>query len=345
MVVIRPVELDDLDDLVELAKGTGFGLTTLPQDRYVLRRRIATSQEGFASEAIGPAGETCLFVLEDLDAKKVVGTAGVVSAVGLTEPFYTYNLETTVIQSKMLKLRKEIQILHMMAERNGPAEIGSLFLHPAYRRDRNGRLLSLSRFLFVAEQPQRFEGTLIAEMRGVIDDKGNSPFWDALGRHFFNMDFPEADKLILVDKQFIADLMPPWPIYVCLLPPEAREVIGKVHMETKPAIRLLEEEGFAFNGRIDIFEGGPVVGCRRDDIRTIRDSIRATVTAVVDDPFDGEMMLISNARHEFRACKATIQALDDPAQVRLAAPVAKALQVEPGQAIRYAPLHPKANGR
>jgi arginine N-succinyltransferase len=342
MVVIRPVRPQDIDDLVDLAGGTGYGLTTLPANRDVLQKRIASSREGFDSTADRPMGEFYFLVLEDLDTHQVVGTAGVVSAVGRTEPFYTYNFDTTVIESRMLNLRKEIHILHLMVERDGPAEIGSLFLHPDYRRDRNGRLLSLSRFMFMAEAPHRFEGSVIAEMRGVIDARGNSPFWDALGRHFFNMDFHEADKLILINKQFIGDVMPPWPIYVCLLPTEAQEVIGKVHTETRPAIRMLEEEGFRFNGRIDIFEGGPVVACGRDQIRTLRDSARTSIAAITDEPIksEGDMMLISNTRwSDFRCVKGHLEMLPEGG-VRIGREIAAALQVNTGDPIRYVPLHP-----
>jgi arginine N-succinyltransferase len=40
MQVIRPVALQDLDQLLHLATLTGFGLTTLPKDRELLRKRI-----------------------------------------------------------------------------------------------------------------------------------------------------------------------------------------------------------------------------------------------------------------------------------------------------------------
>ena len=118
----------------------------------------------------------------------------------------------------MLNVRKDVRTLTLVEEHNGPCEIGSLFLHPDYRRDGNGRLLSLSRFLFMAEHRQRFEPQVIAEMRGVIDDQGRSPFWDAVGKHFFEIDFPKADYLSMVNKKFIADLMPRHPLYVPLLP-------------------------------------------------------------------------------------------------------------------------------
>ena len=64
----------------------------------------------------------------------------------------------------MLDVRKEIQTLALVEEHNGPCEIGSLFLHPDYRRNGTGRMLSASRFLFMAEHKHRFETQVIAEM-------------------------------------------------------------------------------------------------------------------------------------------------------------------------------------
>lgn len=69
----------------------------------------------------------------------------------------------------------------------------------------------------MAQYPERFAPTVIADMRGVSDKKGNSPFWDNIA-YFFKMHFAEADRLTLAtDKQFIADLMPRQFIYVRLV--------------------------------------------------------------------------------------------------------------------------------
>src|SRR5687768_3400263 len=131
MQVMRPVTPDDLDQLLELTSLTGFGLTTLPHDRDLLRRRIRASERGFEQvDDASPKGETYLFVMEDLKTGKIVGTSGIVSKVGGFDPFYAYKIESSVIQSEMLNVRKEVKTLHLVLEHNGPCEIGSLFLHP-----------------------------------------------------------------------------------------------------------------------------------------------------------------------------------------------------------------------
>src|SRR5438105_10971195 len=121
MILIRPVQLADLPALMELAQLTGFGLTTLPRDEELLRDRIFESQHAFANSLTKPRGETYLFVMVDstgTDAGRVIGTCGIASKTGGFEPFYAYRIETSIHQSDMLKVRKEIRTLHLVAEHN-----------------------------------------------------------------------------------------------------------------------------------------------------------------------------------------------------------------------------------
>ncbi|MCX5659544.1 MAG: arginine N-succinyltransferase [Planctomycetota bacterium] len=357
MLVMRPVQLDDLDAILELTRFTGFGLTTLPNDRDLLLRRIREAVRGFDTmdEAGEPRGESYLFVMEDLHTGRVVGTSGVVSKVGGFEPFYAYRVETSVVESAQLNVRKEVRTLHLVRDHNGPSEIGSLFLHPDYRKGGNGWLLSLSRFLFMAENKSFFDPQVIAEMRGVLDEKGGSVFWDAIGRHFFEIDYPKADYLSVVSKRFIADLMPVHPIYVALLPPGAQAVVGQVHEQTRPALKMLQEEGLKFREMVDIFEGGPIVGCPLAEVRTVRESVRATVAEIVEQLPAGAAgaggstkeaapgpapHLIATVRRRMVACRAPLERTADGG-VRIASATALALKIRVGDVVRFIAPRPR----
>ena len=312
-------------------------MTSLPANSLVLKQKIEASLQGFSSKGQEPGNESYLFVLEDLATGQIVGTSGIVVAVGGSKPFYSYKLSTLVHTSEALKIHKEIKALHLVNDYQGVSEICTLFLTAAYRKGGNGKLLSRARFLFMAEFPERFAKTVIAEMRGVQNQEGRSPFWRNLGRHFFEMDFSKADYLTATgNKQFISDLMPRYPIYVPLLPPEAQAVIGVVHQATEPALNMLEKEGFQFEGYVDIFDGGPTIQAYRDQIRTIRESSRGIVKDIRPN-LNSETFLISNTQLKFQVCLGNLHQEED-GTVQITPDVATAMQLAPGDPVRFIPF-------
>jgi arginine N-succinyltransferase len=339
MILVRPATLDDLDALHQLAQSAGTGLTTLPDDRELLRKRIAKSVRSMENIPDRPGGESYLLVMEDLAKNRVIGASGIVSKVGGFEPFYAYRVEIQSFDCAPLNVHKKIRVLHLVRDHDGPAEVGSLFLSPDYRKKDHGRFLQLVRFLFVAEHPDAFEPLVVSELRGVIDDSGRSAFWDAVGRHFFEIDFPKADHLSVVNKKFIADLMPTYPIYVPLLPDKAQTVIGQVHESSKPALKNLEGEGFRFNGMVDIFDAGPCVSCQRDEIRTVRQSRVATVEKIGDEATDLPVCMICPSGGPFVACMGSVQSLSAQS-IQLSERAASALKIALGATVRFAPLKP-----
>lgn len=276
MMTIRPIEPDDLQALEELVDSTGIGLTSLPRDRAALRQRIEYSQRSFARSPTDIGDERLFFfVLEDEAIARIVGTTAIKTGIGLSEPYYSYRLSTVVHASRELGVHKVVPTLYLTNDYTGCAEIGSLYLHPDYRHSGNGRLLSKCRFLFLAEFVEHFPPKVVAEMRGVSDEQGRSPFWECLGQHFFSMEFSRADYLTGTrGKTFIAELMPRNPIYVPLLRPEAQAVIGRVHDHTRAALAFLQEEGFHYEGYVDIFDAGPTLEARVQQIRSVRHSER-----------------------------------------------------------------------
>jgi arginine N-succinyltransferase len=307
MMTIRPVQSEDMDALEYLANSAKVGLTTLPPDRKLLEKKIVASRDAFAAERNEPGNDHYLFVLEDSKTGVAVGTAGIVAAVGISEAFYSYRVGTVVHASRELGVYNKIPTLYLSNDYTGSTELRSLFLDPAYRKGKNGKLLSKSRFLFMAEFPHRFAQKVIAEMRGYSDENGRSPFWEGLGRRFFSMDFSQADFLTGIgDKHFIAELMPKHPVYANLLSEKTQAVIGQVHENTKPALSILEKEGFSYQGYVDIFDAGPTVEAQLKEVRAIRESITLPIT-IGTMPTEGEYHLISNRKvQEFRCCLAQL---------------------------------------
>ncbi len=338
MFVFRPVRETDLGALVGLAQATGGGLTTLPPDAEFLEDRIHDSLRAFSPRVRKPAGEYYLFVLEDTATGEIVGTSGIASRVGGFEPFYSYEIRSECYAHRPLRIEKEIATLHLKESHRGPSEVCSLFLRADCRRDGNGRLLSLARFHFIGAFRRRFTETIIAELRGYIDQTGRSPFWEAVGRPFFEFDFYRADVLSgLGEKEFIADLMPDHPIYVPLLPPEVQAVIGRVHHDTEPALALLRAEGFVATNEVDIFDAGPLVRAEVAALRTIRKTETAPVREILGDADDGAAThLLSNGALDFRACAGTVVA--QAGGVALAAPFAEALRLRVGDTLCFSPI-------
>jgi arginine N-succinyltransferase len=240
-------------------------------------------------------------VLEDTRLARVVGVSAIEVAVGLDEPFYNFRLQRTVRASKELGVYKNQELLNLSYDHTGHSELCTLFLDPEYQKNRNGLFLSKARFLFIAAFSELFSPHLFAELRGRSDEQGNSPFWDALGHHFFDIPFADADRLTGTGmKTFIAELMPAYPIYVSLLPDDAREAIGQVHANTSPARAILEKEGFSWRGSVDIFDAGPVLEAETDAIRAVSESQFIPAMQLMTER-SSPLIVANNQFEQFRA--------------------------------------------
>lgn len=192
--------------------------------------------------------------------------------------------------------------------------------------------------MFMAAFRNKFNEKVVAEMRGVIDEHGYSPFWQSLGKRFFSMDFSRADFLCGTgQKAFIAELMPKHPIYSHFLSEEAQAVIGEVHPQTAPARAVLEKEGFRYRHYIDIFDGGPTLECDIDRVRAIRKSRLVEVAEGQPAPGDYPACLVANENyHHFRA--ALVRADPQTSRLVLTAAQLDALKCRAGDHVRLVRL-------
>jgi arginine N-succinyltransferase len=282
---IRAARPADLQHLYDMAKLTGGGFTNLPPDRRALTAKLDRAAAAFANTAEGDPkqvdDELFVLVLEDTASGEVRGTAQIFTCVGQQVPFYSYRITTLTQHSKELGRTFRAELLNLVTDLEGSSEVGGLFLHPGERAGGLGMLLARSRYLFIAMHRRRFADRILAELRGIIDERAGSPFWDGVAGRFFGMSFQEADYFNAINgNQFIADLMPKHPVYVSMLPEAARQVIGLPHPTGRAAMRMLEEEGFHAEGYVDIFDGGPTMTARTDRVRSIGGAQTAKVTHV-----------------------------------------------------------------
>ena len=337
MNIIRPIQQKDFAALYAIAEESGIGFTSLPVNDNLLAKKIARSETSFNKEVSTPANESYLFVMEETASQTVVGTCGIESSVGVEDAFYHYHLGKVVHASRELNIHNTVEILTVCNDYSGVSEICTLFLREQARLPNMGRFLSKVRFLFMAEHQTRFTEQVIAEMRGVSDENGRSPFWEWLETHFFSMDFPTADYLTGIgNKVFIAELMPKYPIYVNLLSAAAQAAIGQVHEKTKPALALLEKEGFKCRGYVDIFDAGPTIEADVESLKTVRDSIRKPALVATINPQAPLHIIINTQVSDFRGVLQPVEVTDD--HILISRETAAALKVNNGEYIRIAPL-------
>jgi arginine N-succinyltransferase len=192
-------------------------------------------------------------------------------------------------------------------------------------------LLARSRYLFIAMHRARFADRILAELRGVIDERGGSPFWDGVAGRFFGMSFQEADYFNAINGgQFIADLMPKHPVYIAMLPETARSAIGLPHPSGRAAMRMLEAEGFAYEGYVDIFDGGPTMTARTDRVESICNAKSGSVSAVPGE-IATKALIATGHLAEFRCCFGELAERDG--EVALDAASALTLGVTPGDTV------------
>ena len=358
MFIIRQASLDDLGTLVKLAKMVHF--INLPADKDIIISKVRRSQAAFLRAAgaagdeddngdldtsrggIGAAGRgVFMFVLEDTDSGACLGTSQVVARMGgKGNPNYSWKLTKREFFSKGLQTGTSHIVASLHADESGPTEIGGLILQPASRGAKLGRLLSLIRFHFIALHRPMFADRVIAEMMAPITLDGHNMLWEFLGRRFIPLSYTEADKHCQRSREFIAALLPKEDIYLSLLPPEARDVVGRVGEETVPARRMLEKLGFEYKNFVDPFDGGPHLEAVTDSITTVKSTRRATLGPPAENGEQEGLVSSLSSDGEFRGVQTTISGQGESISVPPA--VMDALDWEPGQAVGVTPLGPAA---
>lgn len=300
--LLRPAQMSDVTALERFAEASGHGLTTLPHDRNRLIRRVENSLASFATD--DPSGEeTYLFVLEDRHSGRTIGVSGITAHAGFSERFYCFRNEFVVHRSDALACSQRVHTLHPCHDLTGTTLLTSFYLEDGYAHTLAPQLLSRARLMFIAQHSERFADRIASESPGLADGLGRCPFWDAVGRRFFAMDYPSVERMAEGrSKSFIAELMPNWPIYVPLLSSEAQWAIGQLHPDANLPFSILVDEGFEADTYVDIFDAGPIVVSRASSLRTVRGTVIMHTAPSSSGSAAGTPHLVANLeRNDFLA--------------------------------------------
>ncbi|MGH0037834.1 MAG: arginine N-succinyltransferase [Myxococcota bacterium] len=343
MLILRPCEPDDLDDLLDLA--SRLDSMNLPNDRAFVERRIARSEASFAGRSAQGEPPIYMFALEDRECGRCVGTSMVLSKTGVPgTPYYWLEVSSEERRSTEIGARFVHTRLQLRSTEDGPTEIGGLVLDPAYRRhpEKCGKALSIVRFAFISAHPELFQREVIAEMLSPFEESGRNLLWEAFGRRFTGLPYREADHLSARDKGFIADLFPRDPVYATLFPPEVQAVIGRPNDSARAALRILEKVGFQHLHQVDPFDGGPYYGASRDAIVSVRERRTLVLPGTPRDTHAGDggplALLSAETGDSMARFRATVVALDDDGAPVVSKECREALGVAAGDRVMVTPL-------
>lgn len=371
MYLIRRAKLTDTSTLHKLAKMVHF--INLPPDKDIIQSKIVHSRNTFLKAGGGrgkpepeviPASvnnaiktdkslsglgasthesDLFMFVLEDLESGQPLGSSQVLAHMGGSgSPNVSLKLSQRHFFSQSIQTGTGHTVAELYLDESSPTEIGGLILQPSLRghKKKLGLFLSMIRFHMIGLHRKRFADKVLAEMMAPITPEGDNLFWDYFGRRFIPLSYDEADRFCQYSREFITSLLPPEPIYLSLLPPNARAVVGEVGEDTKSARRMLERLGFEYRGFVDPFDGGPHLDAKTDDITPVKQTKKLTVADPVPMSRCKDQCMVSklDPDGEFRAIDENVCLLDNK---KIAMPKAymEVLQVSPGDKVGVTPMN------
>ena len=201
MQVVRLVKTSDIQQVSDLIKKTGIGMTTMPKNKKEVQERIKWSVASAAKKSSNPNKDTYLFVLEN--DKKIIGISAIYTSVSKEKPSVFFKLKKIKLSSETYKFEKDAEVLQIHLLHKPYSELGTIFIDPSSRGRGRGSLLSFARLQLIAAHQARFDKKILVEIRGWKDKNGKSYFWESFSKAFFNLDFFSIDRLSYIDNHFI----------------------------------------------------------------------------------------------------------------------------------------------
>ncbi len=281
---IRGATLSDEDQLLDVAHH--LDTVNLPAVRDEIRSILDEAHKSFTGLIKDVKRRSYVFVLFDHHEQRIVGTSMIIAQLGRRDAPYIYvDVIDEERYSHTLDKHFKHTVLKIGYSYNGPTEIGGLILMPEYRRfpERLGQFISYVRFLYIKMHRDQFRDEVLAELLPPLEPDGTSHLWDALGRHFTDLTYADADLLSKKNKEFIKGLWPEGAMYATLLSKQAQDVIGKVGHQTRGVEKMLRRIGFRYAERVDPFDGGPHFTAPTDEITLVQETHRAPVAKLVPE--------------------------------------------------------------
>jgi arginine N-succinyltransferase len=324
----------DVGALEALAAVTMPGVHTLPRTREKIVASVERSIASFAAHVDIPSEESYQFVLED-DAGQIAGTAAIHASAGSNGTYFAFRNDVIQQVSRDLNISHSVHALTLCSELTAYSQLSAFYVRERAHAGVEAALLSRARLLYAVLAPHRFGDRFFVPLAGITDNDGNSPFWNALGRKFFQMDFLDAERTIggARNRTLIVELMPHYPVYVPLLPGDAQAAMGQIHPDGELAFHLLTEEGFEADEYIDIFDGGPILQAHKHALRTYTQSMTRRVAEVAGGDVPEVLVSYAVASADggaFRAITAAAPAVESGDTIVLSAEARAALRVGAG---------------
>lgn len=199
------------------------------------------------------------------DQPRVLATLLAVDQAGLQEPRHWFHLGRALHASAELGLFRLQPTLLLGSDLCGAAELAEL-------RADSGRaeapsLLVEAALAWLAMRRTRAErqgavapgARVFAELPGMRDAHGHSPFWQGMGQHCLPM------SPALAERRFgpawvrgLAPLLPRQPVMVALLSDAAQQALSRPAEDARPWADALAAHGLHAGQHVTVFDGGPV---------------------------------------------------------------------------------------
>lgn len=208
-------------------------------------------------------------------------------AIGLDRLRHWYHVGCVVHAASALKLFHRQHTLLLGNDHTGASELADLAcdtaaLTLAEQADVLRRLVQAA-LLLIARERELYSSQLIVELPGLQDTTGQSPFWEGLGRHFYNGDPQQAARQFgPAWRTHVAALLPRQPVYTSFLPSAAQEAIAQARPAARVLMDTLALEGLRYGHHVTIDDAGPVYEARIDTLRSVLGAQRRVLACVAD---------------------------------------------------------------